>query len=103
MTGKELKAKLRRADVASESCRWVRIPPGTILAKVAAEQGMPLGHWAVTLPRGTGMKAIASRILAAEGIDAGEIQFLASADDFSAEERALIDAGGTVDGWSGST
>ena len=100
MTGKELKAKLRAAGVATESCRWVRISPQTILGKVIAKQGKPLGFWSVTLPRGAQMKEIASRVLTAEEIDVNEVQFLASHDDFSPEERAIIDSGGTVDGWS---
>jgi hypothetical protein len=99
MTGNELKAKLRAAGVASDSCRWVRIAPGTILAQVLVKQRKPLGFWSVSLPRGAETKVIASRIIAAEGIDVNEVQFLASHKDFSPEERAVIDAGGTIDGW----
>jgi len=88
--------------VASDSCVWDRAPAGTILAQVLAKHGMPLGCWCVTLPRGLGMEAIASRVLAGEGIDPKEVRFLASKKDFSPEERSIIDAGGRVDGWSAS-
>ena len=49
------------------------------------------------------MRAIASRVLAAEGIDVAEVRFLANPADLSPEERAIIYGGGAVDGWSGKT
>jgi hypothetical protein len=99
MTGKELKQKLRAAGVASESCRWLRIAPETILGEALTRAGKPLGFWSVTLPRGKRTAELAAEVLRAEGIDPAQVQFLASHDDFSPEERAVIDAGGTVDGW----
>jgi hypothetical protein len=99
MNGKELRKKLRAAGVASDSCRLLRIAPETILGEALMRAGKPLGFWSVTLPRGKRMEEIASAVLAAEGIDPAGAQFLACQDDFSDEERAIIDAGGRVDGW----
>jgi hypothetical protein len=80
----------------------VNISPQTTLGQIIIKQGLPQGYWSVTLPRGANMKERASSVLRAEGIDPEQVQFLANPNDFSEPERAIIESGGEVDGWSKS-